>query len=73
MIRTKLIYDGAEIFINPYTVSYVLRQDHENVIAFTNGHTLSVTMSIPELLKEIENETKCTCNGCKDSIPSKEN
>ena len=74
MIRTKLAYDGNEIYINPYTISYITRDNamNDTVIAFTNGHTYNVTASIPEILEVIKNETKCSCNGYKDSISSKE-
>lgn len=74
MIRTKLAYDGNEIYINPYTISYITRDNKmdETVIGFTNGHTYNVTASIPEILEVIKNETKCSCNGYKDSISPKE-
>lgn len=67
MIRTKLAYDGAEILINPYTVSYILRQESETIIGFTNGHTYPVTASLNELKEGIENETKSLCKGCSQS------
>ena len=68
MIKTKLEYDGNEIYINPYTISYIIRQDYNTVIGFTNGHTYNVTASVPELLEGINNETKSLCKQCKTSI-----
>lgn len=64
MIRTKLIYDGNEIFINPFTISYIIKQDNNTVIGLTNGHTYTVTASAQELLEGCNNEIKC--NGCRD-------
>lgn len=68
MIRTKLAYDGTELYINPYTISYLIRRDDELVIAFTNGHQYNITASVPELLEVIKNETKCSCTGYSDEI-----
>ena len=70
MIRTKLAYDGNEIYINPYTISYITRDNamNDTVIAFTNGHTYNVTASIPEILEAIKNETKSLCKECKASL-----
>lgn len=70
MIRTKLAYDGNEIYINPYTISYITRDNkmNETIIGFTNGHTYNVTASIPEILEVIENETKSLCKECTQSI-----
>ena len=69
MIKTRLAYDNNEIYINPYTISYIIRQDTEVVIGFTNGHTYNVTGNIGELMEVIENETKSLCKECKASIP----
>lgn len=70
MIKTKLAYDGNEIYINPYTISYITRDNrmNETIIGFTNGHTYNVTASIPEILEVISNETKSLCKECKTSI-----
>ena len=69
MIRTKLAYDGNEIYINPYTISYITRDNamNDTVIAFTNGHTYNVTASIPEILEVIKNETQSLCKECSQS------
>ena len=69
MIKTRLAYDNNEIYINPYTISYIIRQDTEVIIGFTNGHTYNVTGNIGELMEVIENETKFLCKECKTSIP----
>lgn len=69
MIRTKLEYDGNEIYLNPYTISYIIRQDCTTVIGLTNGHTYNVTASVLELLEVINNETKSLCKECTQSIP----
>lgn len=68
MIKTRLAYDNNEIYINPYTISYIIRQDTETVIGFTNGHTYNVTGNIGELLEVIKNETKCSCTGYSDDV-----
>ena len=70
MIKTKLAYDGNEIYINPYTISYITRDNkmNETIIGFTNGHTYNVTASIPEILEVINEETKSLCKECKESI-----
>lgn len=68
MIRTKLAYDGTEIYINPYTVSYILNGNMETVVGFTNGHTYNVTASGTELRRLIDEETKSLCKECKASI-----
>lgn len=70
MIRTKLAYDGNEIYINPYTISYITRDNrtNETIIGFTNGHTYNVTASIPEILEVINEETKSLCKECKEGI-----
>lgn len=73
MIRTKLAYGGEDIYINPYTISYITRIEHEVTIGFTNGHTFNVRASIPELIEVIKNETKCACGGYTDCIPTKKN
>ena len=70
MIRTKLQYNKEDIFINPYTISYITRIEDEVTIGFTNGHTYNVTASIQELLEVIENETKSLCKECKTSLPN---
>lgn len=70
MIKTKLAYDGNEIYINPYTISYITRDNrmNETIIGFTNGHTYNVTASIPEILEVINEETKSLCKECKERI-----
>lgn len=70
MIKTKLAYDGKEIYINPYTISYITRDNrmNETIIGFTNGHTYNVTASIPEILEVINEETKSLCKECKEGI-----
>lgn len=68
MIRTKLAYDGSEMFINPYTVSYIINQDYETVVGFTNGHTYSVSASASELRRLIINETKSLCKECTKGV-----
>ena len=60
MIRTKLSYDNQEIYINPKTISYIIRLDNETVIGFTNGHTYNVTASPLELLEVLEDERATT-------------
>lgn len=70
MIVTKLAYGAGEIIINPYTVSYIMRNEmNETTIGFTNGHQYNVTMSPLELMEVIENETKSLCKECKTSLP----
>lgn len=56
MIRTRLSYDGGEIYINPKTISYITRYHDTTVIGLTNGHTYEVTASLSELLGVLENE-----------------
>lgn len=70
MIKTKLSYDRQDIYINPYTISYILRDNsmNETTIAFTNGHSYQVIASVPELLEEIDYETKSLCQECTQSI-----
>lgn len=70
MIKTKLAYDNIEMYINPYTISYVTRDKdmNETVIGLTNGHTYIVSASVSELLEVIDNETKSLCKECKTSI-----
>lgn len=68
MITTKLAYDGARLYINPYTVSYILDGDDTTVVGFTNGHTYEVTASGIELRGLIDEETKSLCKECKASI-----
>lgn len=59
MIRTQLNYGGGEFYINPQTISYIIRdRTNEVTIGFTNGHTYTVTASIPELLEVFNNETE---------------
>ena len=70
MIKTKLAYDNIDIYINPYTISYITRDKdmNETVIGLTNGHTYIVSASVSELLEGINNETKSLCKECKTSI-----
>ena len=70
MIKTKLAYDNIEIYINPYTISYITRDKDmdETVIGLTNGHTYIVSASVSKLLEGINNETKSLCEECKTSI-----
>lgn len=70
MIKTKLAYDTIEMYINPYTISYITRDKdmNETVIGLTNGHTYIVSASVSELLEAINNETKSLCKECKTSI-----
>lgn len=68
MISTKIAYDGARLYFNPYTVSYILDQDDTTVIGFTNGHTYDVTASGTELRRLIDEETKSLCKECKASL-----
>lgn len=70
MIKTKLAYDNIEMYINPYTISYVARDKdmNETVIGLTNGHTYIVSASVPKLLEVIDNETKSLCKECQASI-----
>lgn len=67
MIVTKLAYDGARLYINPYTVSYILDGDDTTVVGFTNGHTYEVTASGTELRRLMDEETKSLCKGCSQS------
>lgn len=62
MIKTKLAYDNIDIYINPYTISYITRDKdmNETVIGFTNGHAYNVTASPLELLEVLENEKATT-------------
>lgn len=69
MIKTRLAYNGGDIYINPYTISYMTRFENETTIGFTNGHTYNVSASIPELLEVINNETKSLCKECTQGIP----
>ena len=65
MIRTRLSYGNQEIYIRPETISYIIREfDEIVIIGFTNGHTYSVSASIPELLEAIKNETNTTKSDC---------
>lgn len=64
MIRTRLSYSNDEIYIRPETISYITREYNQTVIGFTNGHTYSVSASIPELLEVIENETNTVKSDC---------
>lgn len=70
MIKTKLAYDNIDIYINPYTISYITRDKdmNETVIGLTNGHTYIVSANVSELLEGIDNETKSLCEECKTSI-----
>lgn len=68
MIVTKLAYDGARIYINPYGVSYILDSDETTTVGFSNGHTYEITMSALELRRLIDEETKSLCKECKASI-----
>ena len=70
MIKTKLAYDNIEMYINPYTISYVTRDKdmNETVIGLTNGHTYIVSASVSELLEVIDNETKSLCKECKTNV-----
>ena len=68
MIVTKLAYDGARLYINPYTISYILDGDDTTVVGFTNGHTYEVTASGTELRGLIDEETKSLCKECKASL-----
>ena len=68
MIVTKLAYDGARLYINPYTISYILDGDDTTVVGFTNGHTYEVTASGIELRRLIDEETKSLCKECKASL-----
>ena len=69
MIRTKLSYGGGEIFINPYTVSYIMRNElNETTIGFTNGHQYNITASPQELRRLIEDETKSLCQECTKGV-----
>lgn len=56
MIKTRVTYGNWEIYIRPETISYIIRDDNKTTIGFTNGHTYSVSASIPELLEAIKNE-----------------
>lgn len=68
MIRTKLAYGAGEIMFNPYTVSYIIRDELDRTaITFTNGHSIEVTASLPEIKELIENETKYLCRECNQS------
>lgn len=68
MIATRLRYGAGEIIFNPYTVSYIIRNElNETSITFTNGHSLAVTASPLEIKELIENETKHLCNECNQS------
>jgi len=69
MIKTRLAYDGNEIYINPYTISYIIKQEQDVVIGFTNGHTYNVTGNIGELMEVIKSETKSLCKECMQGIP----
>lgn len=65
MIITNLAYGAGEIIINPYTVSYIIRNEcNETTVGFTNGHTYNVTASPLELMEAINNETKSLCKDC---------
>lgn len=68
MIVTKLAYDGARLYINPYTISYILDGDDTTVVGFTNGHTYEVTASGTELRRLIDEKTKSLCKECKTSL-----
>ena len=70
MIKTKLAYDNIEMYINPYTISYVTRDKdmNETVIGLTNGHTYIVSASVSEILEVIDEETKSLCKECKEGI-----
>lgn len=64
MIRTRLSYSNDEIYIRPETISYITREYNQTTIGFTNGHTYSVSASIPELLEAIKNETNTVKSDC---------
>ncbi|MBQ2349913.1 MAG: hypothetical protein II393_01400 [Cytophagales bacterium] len=64
MIKTRLSYSKDEIYIRPETISYIIREYNQTTIGFTNGHTYSVSASIPELLEAIKNETNTTKSDC---------
>lgn len=69
MIRTKLAYGAGEIMFNPYTVSYIIRDELDRTaITFTNGHSLAVTASLLEIKELIENETKSLCKECTKGV-----
>ena len=70
MIKTRIAYTNEVIYINPYTISYVMRDKdmNETVIGLTNGHTYIVSANVSELLEVINNETKSLCKECKASI-----
>lgn len=69
MIVTSLSCGAGEIIINPYTVSYIIRNElNETTIGFTNGHTYNVTASPLELMEAINNETKFLCKECMQGI-----
>ena len=73
MIRTKLAYGAGEIIINPYTVSYIIRNEmNETTVGFTNGHQYSITMSPLELMEVINNETKSLCKECTKCVPTQD-
>lgn len=68
MITTRLAYGAGEIMFNPYTVSYIIRDElNRTAITFTNGHSLEVTASPLEIKELIENETKYLCRECNQS------
>lgn len=73
MIRTRLAYDDSEIYINPYTISYIIRQDYQVIVGLTNGHTYNVKASINELLEGVNNETKSLCKECQGCSGEKDN
>lgn len=64
MIKTRLCYGNNEIYIRPETISYIIRELNETIIGFTNGHTYSVSASIPELLEVIKNEANTIKSDC---------
>lgn len=69
MITTRLSYGAGEIILNPYTVSYIIRDElGRTAITFTNGHSLEVTASVLELRRLIENETKSLCKECTKGV-----
>lgn len=69
MIRTKLAYGAGEIIFNPYTVSYIIRDELDRTaITFTNGHSLEVTASLLKIKELIEDETKSLCQECTKGV-----
>ena len=69
MIKAKLKhYKDTDIYINPYTVSYITEENNQTIVGFTNGHSFMVTASPQELRRMIEHETKSLCKECTQCV-----